>query len=1385
MNIANLLSPQDSPTKEESQTPPLRSPQPSQSPIQRPGRPQKSRKSSGLSQVQQYSPPPQQPPPQYHQQHHHQPPPQQLAHHHHGQPPAHQHQPPPQQQLQLPQIPTPNAAHSYRQYGSVQHAPSPGPQPAQNGRSMLSATSTPTGDIRSPLQHMPEARTPPAHARPQQPPMHRHGSTPGMDTLADLASMQHHQQATRQSSQGLRSPQVFQRAPSVGYNVHSLTRTISSSSAKDIAMQEQPRVLQSASLSAEENKAISDLVTALGENSYDYTSHIKLVELLTKGLRDHVTPPDQPDASRDPYSYELLAELRRARQTMQSKFAIGEDSWIAWINDEKMLARSTDDRLNLMELCLKSIQEEPSSSTLWRLYGDYMHWLWAAAFDVEPSDWTEEDKIVGREAFSWQAMKDVWDQGLPATQWHMNDSHLVWDRWMEIMLRDQEARPEPQKLHHLRNAFTERLLKPHATWENTFQMFSSFTSRYFNAEYEETMLSMTKRASQAKQQFALREQYELKVDRAVKAGDKDAEWEAYSQYLEWEVRNKGVFSFHLINALYERATLRFSIYATVWQDYVQVLMEHPNSGVEVLPVLERGSRHCPWSGELWSHRLLTLEAEGRSFDEMESVKHSATETGLLDVGGLEELLKVYIAWCGFLRRKAFHARSTEDDIDIAEVGIRSALEHVKEIGEKTYGKEFKGDPQYRLERINIKFITQSGNVQSARDCWKALIPRQENSYDFWYRYYIWEMVTWSKWAMRDKENSGQSLESPREATEILRQGLKKVTTMDWPEPLIDMFINHCEQHETVHEYRYAIIEAKKAREEVTIRRQKEAAEAAAIYQQQTAGAADATQVAYEDPAANGKRKRDLDAASEENATKKSRQAEAAGVEPMEVEQSSSAAAQLKRDREHTTIIVKHIPSTTPQIKIRQFFTSCGKINSINLVPDGNGSTQSATVEFETPEEAQFALSRDGKKIDGGSIQISQGTGSTLWVTNYPPEADETYIRELFKDNGEVVSVRFPSLKYNTHRRFCYVTLGSAEEAEAASKALNGKSLGKNFTLKALVSDPTHKDNRQGPMYEGREVFVGNIENSATDQEIQDFISPLEGFVNVRIPRNMAGKSKGVAFVEFDTAENAKKGVESLDKKDFKQRTLRVDIAEPKGSKRHATAVIGQPSASPEPGSTPGAADTNGVQSGANDRRERTIALMNIPDTVNDARIRAIVEPHGALRKIVLMPEHQGAVVEFAHVSDVGKASLALDGQEITTGRNIRIGTVEEMKKMRGEKKVDRLGAAGPAGKKKDGKKEEPSKAPALMQPAPRISRPGQQGARRGGKGGLGTKRAGGPSSAGASKDVEMGGTGAEASIGKSNADFKAIFLASRDKGKDECDGEKKDGCDGGEGSSAA
>ena len=118
--------------------------------------------------------------------------------------------------------------------------------------------------------------------------------------------------------------------------------------------------------------------------------------------------------------------------------------------------------------------------------------------------------------------------------------------------------------------------------------------------------------------------------------------------------------------------------------------------------------------------------------------------------------------------------------------------------------------------------------------------------------------------------------------------------------------------------------------------------------------------------------------------------------------------------------------------------------------------------------------------------------------------------------------------------------------------------------------------------------------------------------------------------------------------------------------------------------------------------------MNIPDTVNDTRVRALTEPYGRLVKIVLRPDHQGAIVEYLDASDAGKASLGLEGYEIVPGRSIRVGTVPEMLKQSADKHTDKI----LVGKQK---RESDKPAPSNLMSSVPIRRPGQ-GGRRGGCG---------------------------------------------------------------------
>lgn len=781
--------------------------------------------------------------------------------------------------------------------------------------------------------------TPPATDQgPRQP------STPGMDTLADLAAMQH-PQAARNAPSMLRSTQAYesQLSPSTIHpHVNPINHnTPTPRTSFDIAMSEGPR--ESAqrnyvqtSLEPEAQQLATQLFNQIQENPHTYDAHIQFIGLLHAGFVNHVYPPNNPDIHGDPRRYDLLKDLRTAREEMDKLFAMGEDLWAEWIQDESMLAHSVTERIAVMELCQRSVEEEFGSTKLWHVYGEWVLYLYnSASGEHGAGQWTEEDRMVGREVFSWQSVLDVWQRAAEATRWRIDNSHLVWDRLLELYTQDLSRAPSQEKIDHLRGLYDVRLQTPHATWDQTFQTFSSFISTYYEANYEETMSETVARASEAKKFYAAREEFELRLSKAQESGDKTLEWTIYTEYIDWEIsrnRRRREFNFELANAVYQRAVLRFPTDVSLWEDYVMFLIGesmHGHANTTTIATLDRGTRHCPWSSNLWSQYLLSSEREGQSFSKISGIKHKATSTGLLDAGGMEEVLKVHTTWCSYLRRRAFLSDSTDEDLDVAEVGIRSAIESVQELGEKKYGRSYQGDPLFRLERIYIRYLSESGSWDSARETFKGLVPRLGNSYEFWLTYYAWELISWSKFVQGEATvDAARRTPNPSYATAVLKQAIKR-TDLDWPEKIVQTYIAHCEDYEDSDELQLAVVETRKAMRAVNARREKEAREAAVVQQQQQQQQWEA---AAEAASTSEKRKREdeLDANGEPTSKK-------ARAEETVIQQEEETTA-LHRDRENATVVVRNLPHEASEHQVRQFFRHVSLSPSSSIVRSLNCRT---------------------------------------------------------------------------------------------------------------------------------------------------------------------------------------------------------------------------------------------------------------------------------------------------------------------------------------------------------------------------------------------------------------------------------------------------------------
>jgi len=78
------------------------------------------------------------------------------------------------------------------------------------------------------------------------------------------------------------------------------------------------------------------------------------------------------------------------------------------------------------------------------------------------------------------------------------------------------------------------------------------------------------------------------------------------------------------------------------------------------------------------------------------------------------------------------------------------------------------------------------------------------------------------------------------------------------------------------------------------------------------------------------------------------------------------------------------------------------------------------------------------------------------------------------------------------------------------------------------------------------MYVGNLSFETTENDLQDLFEQ-HGTVNeVQLMMDrFTGKSRGFAFVEFATSEEANKAVEQFHNKEFQGRQLTVNVAKPK------------------------------------------------------------------------------------------------------------------------------------------------------------------------------------------------------------------------------------------------
>jgi cold-inducible RNA-binding protein len=78
------------------------------------------------------------------------------------------------------------------------------------------------------------------------------------------------------------------------------------------------------------------------------------------------------------------------------------------------------------------------------------------------------------------------------------------------------------------------------------------------------------------------------------------------------------------------------------------------------------------------------------------------------------------------------------------------------------------------------------------------------------------------------------------------------------------------------------------------------------------------------------------------------------------------------------------------------------------------------------------------------------------------------------------------------------------------------------------------------------LFVGNLSYQTGENDLQDYFNQAGAVTAVNLMLDkMTGKSRGFAFVEYGSADEAQKAIDSFHNKEFQGRPITVNVARPR------------------------------------------------------------------------------------------------------------------------------------------------------------------------------------------------------------------------------------------------
>ncbi|KAJ7600967.1 hypothetical protein C8J56DRAFT_813965 [Mycena floridula] len=923
-------------------------------------------------------------------------------------------------------------------------------------------------------------------------------------------------------------------------------------------------------------EALANILSELADKPYDFSLHLKNVQAASQ-LQDDG------------------AELQAAQEMMSNFYAVGDEIWLPLIEAKKVTVdlntvNGIGELLGLYERAENDYLSIPILKSHLELVVE--RYLVYAGGEEKPAEFAE---IFGVD-WTLSTIETI----VSKATGHLTQSHLLWDQqrdWELERLESASGSDKAEIVEHVRELFLTRLAQPHSNSDETFQAYSSFTTNYQPPDQYETMLvAASKIRAKGAKAYERRERSENAI------AESNSSLDSLARYATYERKSKtpdiSVMSTVYERAIAEAAKRKFNGEAgseealrSFWTGYCDALrLTDAGDDIE-LEVLKRAVRSVPGSGQVWARYIRHIER----FVELDQERiantfNQAFATNLVQTD-VEEIIPVILARASYERRRIEAGDADEDTLATLIAILESGIEMVRKASAT-------GDPRLRLEKYLTEIYRSAGLEDNTIQALQEAAKHYKTSYFAW--------TTYADAVVR-KENYTK-------ARAIYKDVSSRNT--DWPEAIWEAWLTFEHLHGSVAEVDKCLDQIEQLQFKVNAQRAKEAQKAAYQAMQMVVDEVPASASAG-DPVSVADEEMDVDVPqASQRGTKRSAD-DSETLDAHKKARTEPPSAPLKRDRENCTVFVASLPTEVTEEDLMKLFKDCGEIREVKITRLSTDIV--ATVEFVERDSVPAGLTKDKKRVRDQEIMVHLAWQSTLYITNFPETADDAFIRDLFTKYGTIFDVRWPSKKFKSTRRFCYLQFTSPGSAQSALE-LHGNELQPNLPLNVFISNPERRKERTDQDSNVREVYVGGLSRFTTQIDLEKLFKTYGAVKNVRMTLDKEGLSKGFAFIEFEEASQAQAALQA-NNHELKGRRIAVTLSDSRGRSKPS-------GPNPETGLGPVA-----------DIKSRSVRLRGLPAGTQEGLLQQTLEKISSIKRLEVFEELNEAVVELESIAEAGKLLL--------------------------------------------------------------------------------------------------------------------------------------------------